>query len=123
MFHVWYNLSFHSLKEDGILWNTPKKRKSVAMIYRKRYGATVGRHQENGGPSRRYNWGDTPLIFDNKKIRVDHRTMEYFELNRLAPKTYEKVMAETKEIRDKVRDAFGQFAPRDKDVRVMYQGE
>ena len=93
------------------------------MIYRKRYGATVGRHQENGGPSRRYNWGDTPLIFDNKKIRVDHRTMEYFELNRLAPKTYEKVMAETKEIRDKVRDAFGQFSPRDKDVRVMYQGE
>ena len=48
--------------------------------------------------------------------------MEYFELNKLAPKTYEKVMAETKDIREKISDAFGRFVPHDKEVKVFYKG-
>jgi hypothetical protein len=32
----------------------------------------------------------------NHKIRVDHKTGEYFELGKLAPETYRMVMEETK---------------------------
>ena len=34
----------------------------------------------------------------NKKIRVDGKTGEYFELGRLAPKTFDRIMQETKAI-------------------------
>ena len=45
------------------------------------------------------NWGTGKFITKNNKIRVDHRTKEFFELGRLAPETYKKVMEETKAIK------------------------
>ncbi len=41
-------------------------------------------------------WGHYKLPVINQKIRVDHKTGEYFELGKLAPETYRRVMEETK---------------------------
>jgi len=104
------------------LWNTPKKRKSIYRQYRKRYGMMYGAHTgENGGGRRA--WGESPMIMPNKRIRVDQNTMEYFELDKLAPKSYKRVMEETKEIGNKISDTFGRFVPHDKEVKIFYKGE
>lgn len=53
---------------------------------------------------------------------MDHQTGEYFELNKLAPSKFNRVMAETKAIQEKMKDVFGQ-AIKDKSVLVTYQNE
>ena len=69
-------------------------------------------------------WGSMKLIRDNKKIRMDNRTGEFFELGRLAPDTYKKVMEETKRIKEKVSEAFDDgIKPRNQEVRVLYKNE
>ena len=60
---------------------------------------------------------------ENRRIRVDHKTGEYYELNKLAPKYYQKVMEETTAIKNKISETFGQFAPKDKEVSVFYANE
>jgi len=98
---VWLN--------DNILWTTPRGRRSVEKRMKRRFGAP--------------NWGIYfgPRI--NKKIRVDHKTGEYFEIGKLAPKTYAKVMAETRKIQEKMADTFGVGAPKDEETLVLYKGE
>jgi len=59
----------------------------------------------------------------NRRIRVDHKTGEHFELGKLAPKMYEKIMKETSEIKTKIADTFGAFSPRDKETSILYEGE
>merc|ERR1712029_1141457 len=68
-------------------------------------------------PHRRERWGEESLG------RVDQNTMEYFELDKLAPKSYKRVMEETKEIGNKISDTFGRFVPHDKEVKIFYKGE
>ena len=69
-------------------------------------------------------WGSMKLIRDNKKIRMDNRTGEFFELGRLAPDTYKKVMEETKRIKEKVSEAFDNgLKPRNQEIRVLYKDE
>ena len=95
--------------KDGILWNTPKYRKSLEVRHRAMFGDKK--------------WGNTRFHRVNNKIRVDHKTGEYFELGKLAPKTYEKIMKETTEIKTKICDTFGQFSPRDKETTILYEGK
>ena len=59
----------------------------------------------------------------NHRIRVDYKTGEFFELGKLAPKTYKKVLEETTQIKNKVADTFGRFSPRDKDAVIVYEGK
>ena len=59
----------------------------------------------------------------NKRIRVDQKTGEYFEIGKLAPQTYKKVMEETKRIQMKMADSFGASAPKDEETLVLYKGE
>ena len=60
----------------------------------------------------------------NLRIRVDNRTGEFFELGRLAPETYKKVMKETQEIKDKVSKAFENgLKPRNQEVTVVYKND
>ena len=59
----------------------------------------------------------------NKKIRVDHKTGEYFEIGKLAPITYKKVMEETKRIQQRMSDSFGVGVPKDEETLVLYKGE
>jgi hypothetical protein len=73
-----------SLK-DGFLWNTPKKRKSIEWRMSARFGSLQ--------------WGTSKIIRKNQLLRVDHKTGDFFELGRLAPNQYKKVMDETKEIK------------------------
>ena len=47
---------------------------------------------------------------------MDYLTGEYFESGRLAPETYRKVMAETREIQKKMKEAFSPFLPKDKEL-------
>merc|ERR1719282_1228967 len=47
----------------------------------------------------------------NKRIRVDHETGEFFEMGKLAPQKYKKVMEETRKIQMKMRDTFGAGLP------------
>ena len=39
--------------------------------------------------------------------RVEHSTAEYFLKNTLAPKSYKKIMEETREIQKKMKETFG----------------
>jgi len=63
------------------------------------------------------------MLKSNHRIRVDHVTGEYFELNKLAPKTYYKIKEETEVIRKQIVKAFGRFVPPEKEVRLVYEGE
>ena len=69
------------------------------------------------------NWGSYKGPRINKRIRVDHKTGEYFELGKLAPQTYSKVMAETRKIQKKMAETFGVGVPKDEEVLVVYKGE
>lgn len=101
--------SFLDILRDGIVWNTPKKRKTIEVRNRQKFGVLK--------------WGTGRMLRPNHRIRVDHKTGEYFELGKLAPKTYAKVLEETSQIRSKVADTFGRFTPRDKEAVVIYEGE
>merc|ERR1712058_128452 len=68
-------------------------------------------------------WGTLKGPQINKRIRVDHKTGEYFELGKLAPQTYSKVMEETRKIQKKMAETFGAGVPKDEDVFVVYKGE
>lgn len=98
----------NSLLEKSIFWNTPKRRKTIERRSIAKYGMKE--------------WGNLKLLTKNKKIRVDHKTGEFFEFGRLAPETYYKIMAETKEIQKKMAEAFF-LKPKDKEVVVSYKGE
>ena len=54
---------------------------------------------------------------------MDQKTGEYFEIGKLAPETYKKVMAETKRIQQKMADSFGAGVPKDEETLVLYKGE
>ncbi len=62
------------------------------------------------------------MLQPNRRLRVDHVTGETFELGRLPLKSYEAVMAETKLIQEKMKEAFGIDA-KDKEVRVLYKDD
>ena len=95
---------------DSILWNTPKRRKTIERRTFAKYGSLE--------------WGTVKYQRVNKKIRVDNNTAEFFELGKLAPKTYEKIMEETKAIQEKMKDSFQrQFTPQNKEIVVMYENE
>ena len=94
---------------NGIVWNTPKSRKTLERRKREQYGAA--------------NWGHRGhFLRVNKRIRVDYKSGEFFELGKLAPKTYQKVLEETTAIKNKISDTFGSFSPRDKEAVVLYEG-
>ena len=94
---------------SGLLWTTQKKRRSVEARHMKKFGML--------------HWGTYKLPRLNKRLRVDHRTGEDFELGKLAPRTYAAVMKETREIQARMAAAFGVGQPKDKEVAVAYQGE
>ena len=95
----------------SILWNTPKKRKTVEKRHKRKFGRLIfGRSEGQQIPQRKHT------------IRVDHDTGEYFELNKVPKGTYERVMEETKAIQDRMSAAFG-FEPKDKEVIVLYDQE
>ena len=96
--------------EDSIMWNTPKRRKTIERRTFARYGSLT--------------WGNVKYQRKNKKIRVDYNTGEFFELGKLAPTTYKKIMEETKEIQQKMKDSFQrQFTPQNKEIVVVYEDE
>ena len=95
--------------KDGILWNTPKHRKSIEVRRRQSFGVLK--------------WGTSKFHKKNHRIRVDHKTGEHYELGKLAPKTYEKIMKETSEIKAKISDTFGAFSVRDKETTILYEGK
>jgi hypothetical protein len=101
--------SLFDILRDGILWNTPKKRKSLERRHHERFGVQK--------------WGSGRFLKPNRKIRVDFATGEHFELGKLAPKTYEKICQETSEIKSKISDTFGSFNPRNKEASILYEGE
>merc|ERR1712098_44824 len=68
-------------------------------------------------------WGTLKGPQINKRIRVDHKTGEYFELGKLAPQTYSKVMEETRKIQKKMAETFVVGIPKDEEVLVVYKGE
>jgi len=110
------NQAENEFMERAILWNTPKKRKSTEKRNLAKYAGANSKSNTN--------WGTGKFITKNNKIRVDHRTKEFFELGRLAPETYKKVMEETKAIKERVSQAFENgLKPRNQEVSVRYQNE
>ncbi|XP_023338684.1 39S ribosomal protein L32, mitochondrial [Eurytemora carolleeae] len=93
----------------SILWNTPRRRRCLEKRQTRRFGSLE--------------WGTYKLPRINQKIRVDHKTGEYFELGKLAPLTYTRIMEETKAIQKKMQETFGTGTPKDQDVVVLYKGE
>jgi len=90
------------------LFNCPTHRRTVEKRAKRRFGVKE--------------WGTWRIPVVNKKIRVDHETGEYYELGKLAPGKYKKVMAETRLIQLGMMEKFGSD-PKDKEVCVVYEGE
>jgi len=67
-------------------------------------------------------WGTWRIPVVNKRIRVDHETGEHYELGKLAPGKYQKVMAETRLIQLGMMDGFG-TGEKDKEICVVYQDD
>ena len=95
--------------KDSILWTTPRNRRTLEKRWTRRHGC--------------WQWGIYHGPRLNKRIRVDHKTGEYFEIGKLAPVTYEKVMRETKRIQQKMSDSFGIGTPKDEETLILYKGE
>eukprot|EP00088_Acartia_fossae_P034565 TRINITY_DN3546_c0_g1_i8.p1 TRINITY_DN3546_c0_g1~~TRINITY_DN3546_c0_g1_i8.p1 ORF type:complete len:207 (-),score=26.57 TRINITY_DN3546_c0_g1_i8:217-801(-) len=93
----------------SIVWVTPRRRHCVELRNTKRFG--------------RKEWGTSKMIPMKRDIRVDHKTGEYFQVGKLAPLTYKKIMEETRLIQQKMAESFGTGTPKDKDVVVLYKGE
>ena len=55
------------------------------------------------------------------KYRVEHSTGEYFLKNTLAEKSYKKIMEETREIQERMKETFGMgLKPKNKvDIQVQ----
>merc|ERR1712039_475874 len=69
-------------------------------------------------------WGTSKILKANRKIKVEHSTAEYFIKNTLAPKSYKKIMEETKAIQERMNETFGLGTlPKNKEVIVLYDGE
>ena len=92
--------SLLDMLRDGIMWNTPKKRKTIEVRTRQKFGVLK--------------WGTGKMLRPNQRIRVDYKTGEHFELGKLAPQSYAKVLEETSQIKTKFADTFGRLSPRDK---------
>ena len=95
--------------KDSIFWTTPRNRRTLEKRRTRRFGCPT--------------WG---VYFGprlNKRIRADNKTGEYFELGKLAPQTYTKVMDETRRIQKKMADTFGVGLPKDEETLVLYKGE
>ena len=61
-----------------------------------------------------------PLLTLNKN-RVEHSTGEYFLKNTLAEKSYKKIMEETREIQERMKETFGMgLKPKNK-VHIQVQ--
>merc|ERR1711860_466919 len=58
----------------------------------------------------------------NRRLRVDHKTGETFEIGFLAPKMMKKVMSETHEIQNAMKKAWGR-EPKDREVALLYKDE
>lgn len=102
--------SLLDIMRDGIMWNTPKHRKTLEKRHREKYGSL--------------HWGNSGrMLRVNKRIRVDYKTGEHFELGKLAPKTYAKIADETSKIAAKISDTFGRLSSRDKEANIIYEGE
>jgi len=95
--------------KGSIMWNTPTFRRTFEKRKTRRFGAP--------------NWGVHFGPTLNRRIRVDNKTGEYFEIGKLAPQTYKRVMEETKKIQKKMSDTFGAGLPKDEEVMVVYKGE
>jgi len=105
----------HQLQQEvdplapGFLWVTPRRRRRVEARNCRKFG-----NKE---------WGTYKLPVINRRIRVDNITGEYFELGKLAPKAYKRIMEETRLIQERMQDSFGTGTPKDQDVVVLYKGE
>merc|ERR1719431_787812 len=112
MIHQTQNMSpmihqTHPLSTSTALCNCPTHRRTVEMRARRKLGTQDNRT----GPKM------------NRRIRVDNVTGEYFELGKVAPETYKKVMDETRKIQKRMSDSFGTGQPLDQEVLVLYEGE
>ena len=94
---------------DAILWAVPKHQTTIEKRRTRKFGKT-----SEGGYRAKY---------ISRRIRVDHKTGEYFELGKLAPETYKRVMAETERIQKNMANVFGVGSAKDQDVVVLYKGE
>jgi len=95
-------------RDFGIVWNTPKKRKSLEMRHREGHGVLE--------------WGTTRMYKLNRRLRFDHVSGRPYELGKMELGHYQAAMEETKAIQEKMREAFG-LGPKDKELKVAYAGE
>ena len=92
----------------GLLWNTPKQRRSLEKRHFRRFAGKE--------------WGSQKIMRPNRKIRTDPATGEPYVLGRLGQWTYNKVMEETRQVQKRMADVFG-AKPKDKEVAILYSNE
>merc|ERR1712168_649863 len=97
------------ISTSPIVFNCPTHRRTWEKRAQRRFGVKQ--------------WGTQKMPQFNRNIRVDHKTGEYFEVGKLAPQTYKKVMDETREIQKRMSESFGTGLPKDQEVLVVYEGE
>ncbi|TRY61641.1 hypothetical protein TCAL_06670 [Tigriopus californicus] len=107
--HAHHRTPSDPLKDDfGLLLAVPKQRRNWRNRMCRKFGAIQ--------------WGTYKYPLMNRNMRVDHKTGEFFRLGVVAPKFYEQVKHETREIQAKMSDVFG-LAPKDKEVIIKYENE
>jgi hypothetical protein len=66
-----------SLKDEGFVWNTPKKRRSLEVRKRKSFGLLE--------------WGTYKKLRLNKRILVDHKSGRYYEMGKMELESFKQV--------------------------------
>jgi len=94
-------------KDKGFLWGVPKKRRTVERRMQRRYGFEE--------------WHWKPLRLKTN-IRICDTCGHHYEAKHLCRHCYDKVVAETKTIRDAAELKLG-HEPENKNIVVLYENE
>eukprot|EP00095_Tigriopus_kingsejongensis_P011790 maker-scaffold119_size336447-snap-gene-2.35 protein:Tk11790 transcript:maker-scaffold119_size336447-snap-gene-2.35-mRNA-1 annotation:"39s ribosomal protein mitochondrial precursor" len=88
----------------GILNAVPKNRRNWTRRMCRKFGAK--------------GWGQYKYPVMNRKLRLDHKTGEYFRLGLLPMGTYQKIRDETLAIQERMKESFG-FQPKPVGLTVL----
>jgi large subunit ribosomal protein L32 len=99
------------MKESGFLWAVPKKRRSVEVRLRKKFGVEKWRP-----------FGSK--MFQPKKNIISCPSCgEYHEANYLCPHCYEKVRLETQKVQEAIEQDYQRNEPIDKEMAILYEDD
>lgn len=99
--------SLKKLIGDGLLWAVPKHRRTIEKRLKRKFGDPYY-HQK--------------ILTPKTNIRMCHTCGDHHEIGILCPTCYKRIMNETKEMRQAIKEKLG-LQPIEKEVVVLYENE